>query len=266
MRKLLCLVAVLGFVSAATAADGRIFITAATEPYGLTHSENACIPTFSAVDINNVDTNAYDYYYGTGPFVVGAYPPAGHPGYTCQNPLRIDCTVPTAPKYAYIWLQFDSSVPKGTKINGLEITSYYCDTNQPTPDGCGVYYLCNDMGAGGSKRWNGTATPPNYPELTCRQPQVLVAVTAFGIQKLNLAKPSQMWSGMAEGSIALLGAICCEKCNNCDAVPRYLKVTNVSYENWTGGSGIFDYQTGYVCIPEPAGLLLLGLAGLLRRR
>jgi hypothetical protein len=264
MRKLLCLVAVLAFVSAATAADGRIFITAATEPYGLTDPAHACIPTASTVDIDNVDYNAHDYYYGV--WAVSAYPPAAHPGYTCANPLRIDCTDPQAPKYAYIWLQFDTSVPNGTKINGLEITSFYCDTNQPTPDGCGVYYLCNNVMDTGNKRWNGTATPPDYPEFTCRQPQILVAVTAYGIKKLLPANPEQMWSGNAAGRIALLGAICCERCNNCDAVPRYLKITKVNYENWTGGSEIWDYQTAYVCIPEPASLLLFGLVGLLRRR
>jgi hypothetical protein len=234
--------------------DGRIFLTTSSEGYGLVDTGNACIPTESEVDLDGNNTNPYDYYYGEGPFVVDAFPPAAHPG----------GAVTLAPgDYAHIWLQFDTSVPKGRKINGMviEITDMGGD---PVLGATPVYFLQNDIGASGTKRWDGPATAPDYPEYIGNNPQVLVAVTAFGLQKSNQEIPHQMYTGSAGGFITLLGTLCVDATDympgeyNIDIIDINYSEGTADPDNWGGAS--------FTVTPEPASLLLLGLAGLVLRR
>jgi hypothetical protein len=254
MKKALCLVALLGLVASASAADGRVFVTGSKEPYGLTKPENALRPTFSTVDIDNVDYNAYDYYHGE--YVVSAFPPSNYDSSVVKE-IRCD-----QGEFAYIWLQFDASVPKSSKLNGLQMGIVRDGTVHPVP--VSAFYLCNDVQSSGFKRWNGSATPPNYPEFTGNNPQVLIAVTAYGIKKMNLAVPEQMYSGVAAGAIALLGAINLTPwCG--DGKIYTVLVENSNFENYPGETGIWG-SAQFKAVPEPASLLLLTLAGWLVRR
>ena len=250
MKKALCLVAVLAMAAGAYAVDGRIFLTTSSEGYGLTEPANACTPTLSEVDLDGNNYNAYDYYYGH--FVVDAFPPADHDG----SSVMID-----PGDFAYIWLQFDAAMPKNLKINGMVITvtdGGGAEVAGATP----VYYLQNDMQGFGVKRWDGPATAPDYPEFVGNNPQVLVAVTAQGIQKKGIDDLVNMYTGNTGGNIALLGALCAD---DLDAIPGTynIDITDINYAEgevgeWTGAT--------FTVTPEPASLLLLGLAGLVLRR
>jgi hypothetical protein len=255
MKKALCLVALLGLVASASAADGRVFVTGSLEPYGLTKPANALRPTFSTVDVNNVDYDAYDFY--NGHYVVSAFPPST---YDSSGVKEIRCD---QGEFAYIWIQFDASVPKSSKINGLQIGIVRDGTVHPTP--VSAFYLCNDMqGDSARKRWNGTATPPNYPELSGNNVQSLLAITAYGVQKVSAAQPDQLYNGIAAGAIALLGAVNLTPwCG--DGKIYTLQVELSNFENYPGASGIFG-SAQFKAVPEPASLLLLTLAGWAVRR
>jgi hypothetical protein len=261
MKKLLCLAAILAFATAANAVDGRLFITGWDEGYGLDKPENACIPTFSEVDLDGNNYNAYDYYYGTGPFEVAAFPPAAHAGYGAGSPLALD----PMGGGAYLWLQFDASMPKNATINGLQVEVWDAGTGM-IADGFApvTYYLQNDISSSGFKRWDGPATAPDYAEFTGNNPQVLVAVTAYGIKKTNLDNPSQLYTGMNGGFIALLGSICLDEMD--PAGTYFVAITDINYTEGTADPANWGYDTYFTVIPEPATLMLLGLAGLVLRR
>jgi hypothetical protein len=249
MKKVLCVAAVLALVAGAYAADGRLVVTKLTDGYGLATPANALTPTASTVDIDNNDYNAYDYNYGAGPYVPGAYPPAAAPSfYGTVNPGDI----------LYMWYQFDAAIAKGRIINGLEIAVQF--GGSPVAGLNNAFYLFNDMQAEGGKRWNGTATAPNYPELAGNNPQVLVAVTSTGIVKAGAADPSNGWSGITAGSWSLLGAF---------VAPQTVGLYTVDalQVNYSNGPNPGNATSGsFEVIPEPASMLLLGLAGLLLRR
>lgn len=263
--RLCCVAAAVAAECAAQAVDGRLFLTHPSEGYGLVQPENACTPTFSEVDLDGNNYNAYDYYYGNGPFVVDAFPPADHPGYTANNPLVLTATDPG--QFVYVWLQFDMSAPKGTMINGLILEVQDYDTGELIDGVTPVYYLCNDMATSGLKRWNGPATAPDYPEFAGNNPQTLVAVTAWGLRRHTPDVPEQLYTGLSGGLIALLGAICLPQEVEYGQLMT-VKITDINYaegmalpENWLA-------DTVFTVIPEPAGAVLLAVVGVLctRRR
>jgi hypothetical protein len=264
MKSTLCLVVVLSCALTASAVDGRLFITSWDEGYGWTDPSVACTATHSEVDLDGNNYNAKDYYYGYGPYVVDSYPPADHPGHPMDSPLELFTFDGSG---AYLWLQFDESAPKGMNINGLQIevkeasTGLLADGFAPV-----TYYLANDIGAyPGRKRWDGPATAPDYPEFSGNNPQVLVAVTAYGLKKTFPPTPDQYFSGQAGGNIALLGSICL---NDLDPINYfYIEITDINLtEGETSADDWLAHTYFGVDIPEPASVLLLGLAGLVLRR
>ena len=260
MKKVLCLAAILAFATAANAVDGRLFLTGWDEGYGLTIPDNACTPTFSEVDLDGNNYNAYDYYYGH--FVVDAFPPADHAGYGAGAPLGLD---PMMGDGAYLWIQFDASVAKNTKINGLQVEVWDAGTGEIAAGFAPVtYYLQNDMNGFGVKRWDGPATAPDYPEFSGNNPQVLVAVTAYGLKKTLPPTPDQYFSGGTLGNIAVLGSICLDEMDpNGD---YYIAITDINLTEGETTPADWMADTYFTVTPEPASLLLLGLAGLVLRR
>lgn len=264
MNKLSCLVVIAALTAAAHAVDGRLFITGWLEGYGLVQPDNFCTPTFSDVTMDGDNYNALDYYYGTGPFVVGAFPPADYPGYGIDNPLEFYTAFPA--DGACLWLQFDASLAKNTKINGLEVQVRDAATDEIVPGFAPVvYYLQNDVGASGNKRWDGPATSPHYPEYTGNNPQILVAVSAFGLQKREADQLDQLYTGADGGYIALLGSICLDPPYTIGTY--YVSITDINYlegeglaENWISDAYF------YVPAPEPTSVMLLALGALLLRR
>ncbi len=247
MKKVLTLLAVLAVVSCASATV-RVFVTTSSAGFGLENNANHMIPTVSTVLADGTNLNTYDYYdaYGNpGPLRPGLYPPSASPSGTDVAPVAI-----ADGDFAYVWLQFQSE-PGGANINGLNIAV-------AEPGTSATYYLLNNKNTIGQKRWDGTATPPGYPEWH-NNPQTFVAVTAYGISNLVGANANQLWSGSAAGRIALLGAIEAPA----DGSIYHLDVIQVNYANFpnpTMAGGVFQF------VPEPTSLLLMGLAGLLIRR
>ncbi len=253
MKKVVTCVALLALVASASATV-RVFVTGSNNPYGLENNANAFTPTVSTVYANGVNENTYDYYDmygGAGPLRPGAYPPANSPSGTVADPVLIPST-----DFAYLWLQFQSE-PAGAKINGLAITIRKAGESVPATDVYTTYYLCNNVNTTGNKRWDGNATPPNYPEWH-NNPETMIAITAYGIKNLATAKAEQLWGG-GTARIALLGAISAPA----NGTVYEVLITNISYAsppNPTVAGGAFSI------LPEPASLLLMGLAGLLIRR
>jgi hypothetical protein len=253
-------------VSATTAsATVRVFVTPSSSGYGLEDHVNAFVPTASAVDADNNVWNGFDYenyYTGVpGPLRPGAYPPADSPSGTCDDPILIP-----EGDFAYIWLQFQGE-PKLQKIRGLLVEISFCGTGVVPPSvanpGPGqvysTYYLCNNMSHPliGTQRWNGTATPPDYPEWH-NNPQTMLSVTAYGMVNHAVDVAWNLWKG-GTWCMALLGAVTAPA----DGATYAINITNIGYATGdppTLAGGVFQF------LPEPAGWLLMGLGGLLLRR
>jgi hypothetical protein len=254
MKRIVTVLALLALVAAANATV-RVFVTKSCDPYGLEDNANAFTPTVSTVYANGVNVNGYDYeYYGyPGPLRPGGYPPAGSPSGTVADPVVIG----PPGQFAYIWLQFQSE-PDYVKVNGLQITIREAGSTAPSTKVTTTYYLCNNMDNNwGDKRWDGTATPPAYPEWH-NNPQTMAANVYYGIQNKNADKPWNLWKGGAY-RIALLGSVQAPF----DGTTYEILITDISYAtppNPTVAGGVFQFT------PEPAGLVLMALAGLLTRR
>jgi hypothetical protein len=262
MKKLVTILAMFAMVGTASATV-RVFVTPyPTFDYGLENHANAFIPTISTSYANGDNENAYDYsdYYGApGPIRPGTFPPGDAPSGTCEDPVEIP-----EGGFAYIWLQFQNEA-KGVKINGLMVEISFCGTGvvpesveNPGPGQIYTnYYVCNNMGLPQpNKRWDGTATPPAYPEWH-NNPQTMVAIVAFGLQNTAVAQLWNLWD--PTNRIALLGAVAAPY----DGSVYEINITNINYSSGEPGGlagGAFKF------LPEPASLLLLGLAGLLIRR
>jgi hypothetical protein len=264
MKKALTLLGILAVVGVANATV-RVFMTSSADPYGLLDNANHGVATTSTVDAGGSDSNTWDYYSpggGNGPLVVGTFPPTG---YVQPNPLMIP-----QGGFAYIWLQFQNE-PTAT-INGLAIELRDPSTGLPANWLATTYYLANNKLTLNSKRWDGTATPPNYPEWH-NNPQTFVSVTAYGIANTFGVNESQMWGGNLHGRIALLGAV--------EAAPLppeqgggypawgvgfEIHITNLNYSDTTLPLPDYSGVGNFFFVPEPTSLLLIGLAGLLIRR
>jgi hypothetical protein len=259
MRKIVTVLALLALVATANATV-RVFVTKSCDPYGLQDDANAFVPTASTVYANGVNVNGNDYedyYYNPGPIRPDGYPPANSPSGTCDDPV----VIPPDPvgQFGYIWLQFQSEVG-GATINGLQVTIRECGSTEPSAKVYTCYYVCNNRNNANinDKRWDGTATPPLYPEWLGNNPQTMVAITAYGIQNKNQDLAWNLWKGTTY-RIALLGAVSAPF----DGTKYTIDITNISYlepPNPSVAGGAFQF------FPEPASLLLMGLAGLLIRR
>lgn len=268
MKKTLCVLAILTL--AVTASAGvRLFVTPASAGYGLNETANAFIPTFSTVDTDGNVTNAYDFYHsnlGSAPngqgFSVSNFPPVGAPSGTIATPVEIDLLAHPN-DFGNIWFQFQAE-SKGANLNGLKVL--ITDVGGPTVIQT-TYYLQNDLlGDALLKRWDGTATAPDYPEwnnLDGRNLQTLVGVHAAGLTN----GPSVPWDMFLHQSgagtnpftgVALLGAVKGQPGHTYD-----ISIFDINYSSGTPGpsiDGVFHFT------PEPASLVLMALAGLMLRR
>jgi hypothetical protein len=239
-------------------ADVRVFVTPASQGYGLTVPANAHRPTFSTVDADGNNSNAYDYYYSQHPelpggaaghyFSVAEYPPIDAPSGTPEAPLVID-----QGDFAYIWFQFRNE-PKSSRQNGIVL----CITG----GGGGfipTYYLQNDTGGDPAfKRWDGTATPPDYPEWHAN-PQTMVSITAYGLVN-GSDDPQRMHDHQAgtnpRTGVTLLGAILLTQPGDYS-----IEITAIGQPAIVAPPSYFTY------VPEPAACwMVAGLIALALRR
>lgn len=276
MKKVLVVCALLALATAANA-DSRIFLTkgGASIPVGLDNFANALIPTVSSVDSNNTMTNRYDYATAAGDLGLhtihqiavtdfGAYPGTGaFPTNTAAGDTSF-----VVGDVAYIWFQFnrDASgnflLDAGDKLNGLKLTGDGADFTA-------AWYLQNDGVVYNTKRWDGNATPPGYPEWISHRgtTQTLVGVNAAGLTNAGADQTWNLFSGKngggigasTQGRIALLGAIRFEGAGT-------FSFTLNEYNYANNATGPMWMPTGITVTPEPASMILLALAGLLIRR
>jgi hypothetical protein len=260
MKKVLVILAALALVATASASV-RVFVTPALggTSYGLTIPANHNVATYTAVDSDgNVTAGGQDYY--SGAFVAAAWPPQAAPSGTFGSPVTI------APgDWAYIWFEFQAE-PAGAKIVGLQITVSDATTNitTPTSELGFTYYFQNDALGTGNTRANSEITQPGAPQYH-KNPQSILSLTATGIQ--NVPSASGVWNMgkryVAGESMYLLGAI---DGGAVKALKTYkISITTIEYSSGTPGTPVDGYFA-ITPLPEPASLLLMGLAGLLLRR
>jgi hypothetical protein len=260
MRRYLLIAVALG-ACAWAAADVRVFVTSSASGYGLDllgpqgdgtgtdpeHEDwpiDPFRPTYSTVE-NGYNYYAYDYFLGY--YRVAAYPPIDAPSGTIDDPILINA----APgDWAYIWFQFRGEPSASVNLLVTKVT--LAGESQPTENLTFTYYLQNDQGGSGGKRWAGDATPPDYPQWHSN-PQFFITFNEVGIPN-GRDLPPMMFDHQAPGTgVALLGAVTGAPS---DAVYE-LTITDIGYGDGTVpqvGEGSF-----FKIVPEPAGLVLIAL-------
>jgi len=266
MKKALVVLAIAALASTAMAAETvTIFMTSSADPYGLTNPAKAMDPTgliYSGTQYDGYDLGTWGTDPANGLAEYGVTPIG-----TDLAPATptID---PAAGEFAYIWLRMDD-VKKNAKVRGIDIGISGDVTDV-------AYYVVDDTaGDPGVKRWDGVYTPPTEPEFKMN-PQILAAVTSNGLinaaatpfdqQNLQLFYGNEVSGGVppttTADSVYLLGAV-------------EFGLGNYGADIYLGDLGLDIIQTvGDVeivlgsanVIPEPASMLLLGLAGFFLRR
>lgn len=135
-----------------------------------------------------------------------------------------------------------------------------------SPDYEFAWYVCENLEVPemGTKRWDGPITPPLDPEFKTN-PQVLVAVTAYGIRNAADPLPWNLYSGDQLPGVrtALLGAVRF-------AVGAYRVDLAFGPLGFHYCGGILPLNGSEVdgawVVPEPGSALLLVLVGLAARR
>ncbi len=250
MKKALCIALSLSFAAAAVA-DIEFFFTSSSAGWGLTQGPTAIVADpFVPSSFSGFDTYyGYTIAQGGDPNVLGAgdVPATLISG----NPDSIPDAVITPAEFTYLWVHFDENEVDNNKING--INGLFMDGASETS-----YYYANTAGF----RWDGDLDPSELK----MNPQSLVAVTSVGIQNSTANSAQNMYYGGGKNSAgdgfrtALVGAI------DYDTVGSYVGTLTEISTSENGTAQTWKFLNGVQVVPEPASLLLIGLAGLVLRR
>jgi hypothetical protein len=269
MKKALVIVAILGMVAVANA-EFRVWFTG-TDGLGL--PANLIPHPSTAITSNDPDAIYTDNLDVTsGDYVVSEFPNYANTG-AGQN-----CTTPyqtTAPDdWMFIWGQF-YGVANNSKVFNAHMQIKNCTDNSLFP-GDVVWYKVDDMGGDiGDKRWDGASTEANNYATFRNADQLLVGVTGRGLVNAASSDAWNMFSGGTSngttGRIALLGAVR----GNADTAGKSYQIVVPADINGDPdfvmkisgvNTPIWPVAGAFKCVPEPASMLLIGLAGLLIRR
>lgn len=248
MRRFFVCALALAAVASASATVQVFFTNNMSGPNGLSNPDLAFSPTFAVpADPNNAPSFGDDYtHYSLANTNAPAF------GNTTADA--------SAGEWLYIWLKF-SGAPANAQIQGLHLNIEPANKVQQV-----AYYLMDNEGLDGANelRWNGD------PAAFSANPTILAAVTAKGLKNSagGALINDPLWMGGPNSApirTALIGAV---KMGVPGGEADYMATIGL------GDLGI-QYADGSepptafgsaVITPEPASLLLIGLAGLLIRR
>jgi len=253
MKRTCILVAILTRAAVASASV-RVFVTPASAGYGLTNPDLAFTPTLSTVTDSGEDFNAYDCIPPDPLYAVDTYPPLDVATGTATYPVLIP-----PGDFAYIWFRFQD-VAENTHVDQIKVAIREY-SNGALGDVTTCYYVLNSAaGDPPRKRWDGVATPPDYP-FWHMNPQPLLAHDGL----LNGADDPQLLfkhqsGGNPRTGVALLGAVLAAPDKTYVILPEELNFDVVPPDPLIWG-GYFLFM------PEPGALslLALGVMGLRRR-
>lgn len=270
MKKALLLVAVLGLVASASA-DVKIYFSPVSGPAGLTNDAVALQPTAGAHQDYLYDSGYPDYAQLPGPYNGVTFPTA------------FDTPTVGIGEPVYIWFKINETTAwNGFKIQGLGLDLKATSGAEPAlndgsvPDArianIAYYVMDNTSGVGShtAKRWDGDQTANTFQ----KDKISLTAVTAYGILNSTTANAGNLYqAGVATGAtsrVALLGAVSFNAPGEYfftyrgDVVPSD-QLSVAGHAEITGSTT--PLVSGHVIVtPEPASMLLLGLASLFIRR
>ncbi|MCK4343011.1 MAG: PEP-CTERM sorting domain-containing protein [Phycisphaerae bacterium] len=263
MRRALVIAATLAIVAAAQA-EYRIWFTAAYETMGLTNPNLIDNPSTAITS----DDDVPDYSNNTDVYS-GDYVLAGAPCYMTGEYNMQDCNNPEiGDEWFYIWGQFYGE-DTGALLSSATLNVVDCYGASATCVEVFWYKVDNMASPLGVKRWDGASTEADNYSTFRNLNQDLVA--AYGIK--NQGGTGGNWNlytgGPQDGDcgrVSLLGAL-----RLTDACPGGVCTIDVPLDG--NGDPLFVIDgvptmpiVGAFICPEPASLLLMGLAGLLLRR
>jgi len=251
MKKAICLLALCAFAVTASASVD-FFFTKGTDPWGLVNPANALKVT---------GTNSTDYADGW------ALNANGVPDISAGiADVEIDLNDPN-PGFVYMWGRFTSNEPVGAKINGISMDLLPLAAGQ-YPGQLAYYRVDNELDFNlptQFKRWDGEVN------VLQSDPTGLIAITAFGMSHIptnnaTTAANLYRYDVAKGGGIFLIGAV-----DSSLMTPGTFEFSHpgsipVNYANPQHPLPSVNDLNKVLVIPEPASMLLLGLAGLLIRR
>ena len=239
MKKLVCL-SVLLALAASASASVDFFFTSSLDPYGLNDPSLAFLYSKG---------NGTDYLDGYKLSAAGA-PPYG-PG---MPDVQLDISAGQPDQWAYIWGRFNNEAGAPT-INGISLK---VNGAQAGPGWICAYKLnnLNDFEIE-RMRWDGDE------EVFYFNPPGMVAVTANGIRNVPSNVPWNLYIG-GDHRVFLLGAV---RPHQAGELTMSFGPIPVNYkEEPTIPNPSVNALNKVIVIPEPASLMLLGLAALALRR
>jgi len=269
MKKVACVFALLALASFASA-NVEIFFTSAS-PWNTSWGgppANIFAPSAgNGTDYENQDADG-------NPIIGDGYAVA-----TSAFPTAFNSNLNVNPgDTAYIWIKFNYDAVNGpsklAKMQGLDLMFQNTATGNydiAAHGGDIAFYMSDNSVAGAAfgPRWDGDIGNPPYSNFK-KSHQVLVAVTAKGIPFNTSQDPLNMyrWNSTGQYGIALLGAVKVGHAGDFEQTGIYdfaLGTQGINFNTGVNVSPPVSFGTLTV-IPEPAAILLLGLAGLLIRR